>query len=133
MSVDFTDCQEIKDRLTDEERKVYDDVTNVFKHNVLSTKVLNIIFAIILLYACFALLPVWVAASLIGIKLAIPVAKLIHIVYATIKLNKKYENFIKIINSIRLKIDNLEKNDSSNDEEDSDKTIKLNKNVSKFA
>ena len=125
MSIDFTDCPEIKDKLTDEERKVYDDVLNVFKHNVLSTKALNIIFAIILLYACFALLPVWVAASLIGIKLAIPVVKLIHIVYATIKLNKKYENFGKIINSIRLKIANLE--------EDSDKTIKLNKNVSKFA
>ena len=109
MSIDFTDCQEIKDRLTDEERKVYDDVMNVFKHNVLSTKVLNIIFAIILLYACFALLPVWAAASLIGLKLAIPVEKLIHIVYATIKLNKKYENFSKIINSIRLKISNLEK------------------------
>ena len=125
MSIDFTDCPEIKDKLTDEERKVYDDVSNVFKHNVLSTKALNIIFAIILLYACFALLPVWVAASLIGIKLAIPVVKLTHIVYATIKLNKKYENFGKIINSIRLKIANLE--------EDSDKTIKLNKNVSKFA
>ena len=125
MSIDFTDCPEIKDRLTDEERKVYDDVSNVFKHDVLSTKALNIIFAIILLYACFALLPVWVAASLIGIKLAIPVVKLIHIVYATIKLNKKYENFGKIINSTRLKIANLEK--------DSDKTIKLNKNVSKFA
>ena len=125
MSIDFADCPEIKDKLTDEERKVYDDILNVFKHNVLSTKVLNIIFAIILLYACFALLPVWAAASLIGIKLAIPVAKLIHIVYATIKLNKKYENFSKIINSIRLKINSLE--------EDSDKTIKLNKNVSKFA
>ena len=125
MNIDFTDCPEIKDKLTDEERKVYDDVLNVFKHDILSTKALNIIFAIILLYACFALLPVWVAASLIGIKLAIPVVKLIHIVYATIKLNKKYENFGKIINSIRLKIANLE--------EDSDKTIKLNKNVSKFA
>lgn len=125
MSIDFMDCPEIKDRLTDEERKVYDDVINVFKHNVISTKALNIIFAIILLYACFALLPVWAAASLIGIKLAIPVAKLIHIVYATIKLNKKYENFSKIINSIRLKINSLE--------EDPDKTIKLNKNVSKFA
>lgn len=125
MSIDFMDCPEIKGRLTDEERKVYDDVINVFKHNVISTKALNIIFAIILLYACFALLPVWAAASLIGIKLAIPVAKLIHIVYATIKLNKKYENFSKIINSIRLKINSLE--------EDPDKTIKLNKNVSKFA
>ena len=101
MSIDFTDCPEIKDKLTDEERKVYDDV--------LSTKALNIIFAIILLYACFALLPVWVAASLIGIKLAIPVVKLIHIVYATIKLNKKYENFGKIINSIRYKIAEIDK------------------------
>ena len=52
------DCPEIKDKLTDEERKVYDDVTNVLKHDVVSTKALNIIFAIILLYACFALLPV---------------------------------------------------------------------------
>lgn len=98
------DCTEIKDRLTDEERKVYDDVLNVFASNVVSTKALNIIFAIILLYACFALLPVWVAASLIGIKLAIPVAKLIHIVYATIKLNKKYKDFSKTIASIRYKI-----------------------------
>lgn len=106
MSIDFTDCPEIKDKLTDEERKVYDDVMNVFKHNLLSIKALNIIFAIILLYACFALLPVWVAASLIGIKLAIPVAKLIHIVYATIKLNKKYKDFSKTIASIRYKISN---------------------------
>lgn len=114
MNIDFTDCPEIKDKLTDEERKVYDDVMNVFKHDVVSTKALNIIFAIILLYACFALLPVWVAASLIGIKLAIPVVKLIHIVYATIKLNKKYENFGKTINSIRLKISNLKDNEYGN-------------------
>ena len=26
------DCPEINDKLTDEERKVYDDVSNVFKH-----------------------------------------------------------------------------------------------------
>lgn len=106
MNIDFMDCPEIKDKLTNEERKVYDDVLNVFKHNVLSIKALNIIFAIILLYACFTLLPVWVAASLIGIKLAIPVVKLIHIVYATIKLNKKYKDFSKTITSIRYKISN---------------------------
>lgn len=104
MSVDFTDCPEIKDKLTEEERKVYDDVLNIFKSNVVSAKALNIIFAIILLYACFVLLPVWVAASLIGIKLAIPIIKSIHIVYAIIKLKKKYENFDKIIASIRFKI-----------------------------
>ena len=97
-------CPEIKDKLTDEERKVYDDVMNVFKHNLLSIKALNIIFAIILLYACFALLPVWAAASLIGIKLAIPIMKSIYIVYAIIKLNKKYKNFSKTIASIRYKI-----------------------------
>lgn len=104
MSIDFTDCPEIKDRLTDEERKVYDDVLNVFASNAVSTKALNIIFAIILLYACFALLPVWAAASLIGIKLAIPIMKSIYIVYAIIKLNKKYKNFSKTIASIRYKI-----------------------------
>ena len=109
MSIDFMDCPEIKDKLTEEERKVYDDVLNVFKHNVLSTKALNIIFAIILLYACFALLPVWVAASRIGIKLAIPIMKTIYIVYAIIKLNKKYENFSKIIASIRYKIAEIDK------------------------
>lgn len=98
------DCPEIKDKLTGEERKVYDDVMNVFKHDVLSTKALNIIFAIILLYACFALLPIWVAASLIGIKLAIPIMKSIYIVYAIIKLNKKYKDFSKTIASIRYKI-----------------------------
>lgn len=98
------DCPEIKDKLTDEERKVYDDVLNIFASNVVSTKALNIIFAIILLYACFALLPVWVAASLIGIKLAIPVMKSIYIVYAIIKLNKKYKDFSKTIASIRYKI-----------------------------
>lgn len=106
MNIDFMDCPEIKDKLTDEERKVYDDVLNVFKHDVLSIKALNIIFAIILLYACFTLLPVWVATSLIGIKLAIPVVKLIHIVYATIKLNRKYKDFSKTIASIRYKISN---------------------------
>lgn len=104
MSIDFMDCPEIKDKLTDEERKVYDDVMNVFKHNVVSTKALNIIFEIILLYACFTLLPVWVAASLIGIKLAIPIMKSIYIVYAIIKLNKKYKDFSKTIASIRYKI-----------------------------
>lgn len=107
MSIDFMDCPEIKDKLTDEERKVYDDVINVFKHNVVSTKALNIIFAIILLYACFALLPAWVAASLIGIKLAIPIMKSIYIVYAIIKLNKKYKDFSKTIASIRYKISNF--------------------------
>ena len=38
MNIDFMDCPEIKDKLTDEERKVYDDVLNVFKHNALPIK-----------------------------------------------------------------------------------------------
>ena len=105
----LVDISEIRKELNEEEKEIFDKVYKAMNAKSVTVRVLNLAFWAILLYACFTLLPVWVAASLIGIKLAIPVAKLTHIVYATIKLNKKYENFGKIINSIRLKIANLEK------------------------
>lgn len=51
------------------------------------------------LYVSFAILPLWAAISLIGIKLAIPVAK---------ELVKDDKNINKKLLSIRLKISNKE-------------------------
>ena len=105
----LVDISEIRKELNEEEKEIFDKVIKAMNTKSITVKMLNLAFAAILLYVCFTILPLWAAISLIGIKLAIPVAKIIHIVYATIKLNKKYENFGKTINSIRLKIANLEK------------------------
>lgn len=108
MNIDFIDCPEIKDKLTDEERGVYDGVFAALKSsNTVITKALSTAFSIILLYACFTLLPLWVAASLIGIKLAIPTVKAACVISAIKKLRKKYKNFDKILVSIRYKISKL--------------------------
>lgn len=108
MDISFLDCPEITDKLNKEERKVYYDVLDLFKfNNTVITKTMNIAFAIILLYACFALLPVWVAASLIGIKLAIPAVKFINMVHAVKKLKDKCKDFDRILASIRYKISKL--------------------------
>lgn len=108
MNIDFIDCPEIKDKLTDEERSVYDGVFTALKSsNTVITKALNTAFAIILLYACFTLLPLWAAASLIGIKLAIHTVNAICVISAIKKLRKKYKNFDKILVSIRYKISQL--------------------------
>ena len=100
----LVDISEIRKELNEEEKEIFDKVIKAMNAKSVTVSVLNLAFWAILLYVCFAFLPLWASISLIGIKLAIPVAKLIHIVYATIKLNKKYENFGKIINSIRYKI-----------------------------
>lgn len=67
---------------------------------------LNLAFWVILLYACFAFLPLWAAISLIGIKLAIPVAMFIKYVTVAKKLIKDDKDANKKILSIRLKIAN---------------------------
>ena len=105
----LVDISDIKKDLNEEEKEIFDKVIKAMNTKSITVKILNLAFAVILLYVCFTILPLWAAISLIGIKLAIPVAKLTHIVYATIKLNKKYENFDKIINSIRLKLASLKK------------------------
>ena len=71
--------------------------------------VLNLAFWAILLYACFAFLPLWAAISLIGIKLAIPVVKVVKYITVANKLIKDDKNISKKILSIRLKIANLKK------------------------
>ena len=70
---------------------------------------LNLAFWAILLYACFAILPLWAAISLIGIKLAIPIAKVIKYITVAKKLIKDDKDINKKILSIRLKLANKEK------------------------
>lgn len=70
---------------------------------------LNLAFAVILLYVCFTILPLWAAISLIGIKLAIPIAELVKYIIIAKKLIKDDKDANKKILSIRLKIANLKK------------------------
>ena len=70
---------------------------------------MNLAFAVILLYVCFEILPLWAAISLIGIKLAIPVVKFVKYITVANKLIKDDKNISKKILSIRLKIANLKK------------------------
>lgn len=70
---------------------------------------LNLAFAVILLYVCFTILPLWAAISLIGIKLAIPIAELVKYIIIVKKLIKDDKDANKKILSIRLKLANLKK------------------------
>ena len=70
---------------------------------------LNLAFWAILLYVCFAILPLWASISLIGIKFAIPVAKVIKYITVAKKLVNDGKNINKKLLSIRLKIANKEK------------------------
>ena len=75
----------------------------------ITVNMLNLAFAVILLYVCFTILPLWAAISLIGIKLAIPIAKLVKYIIIAKKLIKDDKNINKKLLSIRLKIANKEK------------------------
>ena len=74
-----------------------------------TVRALNLAFWAILLYAYFAFLPLWTAISLIVIKLAIPVAKVVKYITVANKLIKDDNNISKKILLIRLKIANLKK------------------------
>ena len=75
----------------------------------ITVNMLNLAFAAILLYVCFTILPLWAAISLIGIKLAIPIAELVKYIIIAKKLVKDDKNINKKLLSIRLKIANKEK------------------------
>lgn len=75
----------------------------------ITVNMLNLAFAVILLYVCFTILPLWAAISLIGIKLAIPIAELVKYIIIAKKLIKDDKDANKKILSIRLKIANKEK------------------------
>ena len=105
----LVDISDIKKDLNEEEKEIFDKVINVMNAKSVTVSMLNLAFWVILLYVCFAILPLWAAISLIGTKLAIPVAKIIKYITVAKRLIKNDKNISKKLLSIRLKIANLEK------------------------
>ena len=105
----LVDISEIRNELNDEEKEIFDKVCKAMNAKSVTVSILNLAFAAILLYACFAFLPLWAAISLIGIKLAIPVAKFIKYITVAKKLINGDKDVSKKILSIRLKIANKER------------------------
>lgn len=105
----LVDISDIKKDLNEEEKEIFDKVIKAMNTKSITVNMLNLAFAVILLYVCFAFLPLWAAISLIGIKLAIPIAELVKYIIIAKKLIKDDKDANKKILSIRLKIANLEK------------------------
>lgn len=105
----LVDISEIRKELNEEEKEIFDKVCKAMNAKSVTVSMLNLAFAVILLYVCFTFLPLWAAVSLIGIKIAIPIAEFIKYVIAAKKLVKNDKNINKKLLSIRLKIANLEK------------------------
>ena len=105
----LVDISEIRKELNEEEKEIFDNVCMAMNAKSVTASMLNLAFWAILLYVSFAILPLWAAISLIGIKLAIPVAKIIKYVTAANRLIKNDKNINKKLLSIRLKIANKER------------------------
>lgn len=105
----LVDISDIKKDLNEEEKEIFDKVIKAMNAKSVTVSMLNLAFWAILLYVCFSFLPLWAAISLIGIKLAIPVAKVIKYIIIAKKLIKDDKDANKKILSIRLKIANLGK------------------------
>ena len=103
----LVDISEIRNELNEEEKEIFDNVCKAMNAKSVTVSILNLAFAVILLYVCFAILPLWAAISLIGIKLAIPVVELIKYITVARRLVKNDKNISKKLLSIRLKIANL--------------------------
>lgn len=105
----LVDISEIRNELNEEEKEIFDKVCKAMNAKSVTVSMLNLAFWIILLYVCFTILPLWAAISLIGIKLAIPVAKVVKYITMAKRLIKDDKNINKKLLSIRLKIANLKK------------------------
>lgn len=105
----LVDISEIRNELNDEEKEIFDKVCKAMNTKSVTVSMLKLAFWAILLYSCFVFLPLWAAISLIGIKLAIPVAKVVKYITVAKKLVKDDKNINKKLLSIRLKIASLEK------------------------
>ena len=105
----LVDISEIRNELNDEEKEIFDKVIKAMNAKSVTVSVLNLAFWAILLYACFAILPLWAAISLIGIKLAIPIAELAKYIIIVKRLVKNDKNIHKKLLSIRLKLASLKK------------------------
>ena len=102
----LVDISEIRNELNEDEKEVFDKVCKAMNAKSVTVSMLNLAFWVILLYICFAALPLWAAISLIGIKLAIPVVKIIKCITVAKRLIKNDKNVNKKLLSIRLKIAN---------------------------
>ena len=107
----LVDISEIRKELNEEEKEIFDKVIKAMNTKSVTVKMLNLAFWVILLYVCFAILPLWAAISLIGIKLAIPVVKIIKYITVAKRLIKNDKNINKKLLSIRLKIANRKTNE----------------------
>ena len=105
----LVDISEIRKESNEEEKETFDKVCKAMNAKSVTVSMLNLAFWAILLYACFAFLPLWAAISLIGIKLAIPVAKVVKYITVAKRLIKDDKDVSKKILSIRLKIADLKK------------------------
>ena len=105
----LVDISEIRNDLNEDEKEVFDKVIKTMNAKSVTVSMLNLAFWAILLYVSFAILPLWAAIYLIGIKLAIPVVKIIKYITAANRLIKDDKNINKKLLSIRLKIANKEK------------------------
>ena len=105
----LVDISEIRKELNEEEREIFDKVCKAMNTKSITASMLRLAFIVILLYACFAFLPLWAAVSLIGIKLAIPVVEFIKYITVAEKLIKDDKDISKKLLSIRLKIANKER------------------------
>ena len=105
----LVDISKIRNELNAEEKEIFDKVCKAMNAKSITVSMLNLAFWAILLYVCFAILPLWAAISLIGIKLAIPVVKIIKYITVAKRLIKDDKNINKKLLSIRLKITNKEK------------------------
>lgn len=105
----LVDISEIRKELNEEEKEAFDKVCKAMNSKSVTASMLNLAFWAILLYVSFAFLPLWAAISLIGIKLAIPVVKIIKYITVANRLIKDDKDISKKILSIRLKIANLKK------------------------
>ena len=102
----LVDISEIRNELNDEEKEIFDKVIKAMNAKSVTVSMLNLAFWAILLYVCLTILPLWAAISLIGIKLAIPVAKVVKYITMAKRLVKDDKNINKKLLSIRLKIAN---------------------------
>ena len=105
----LVDISKIRKELNEEEKEIFDKVIKAMNAKSVTVGILNLAFWAILLYACFAFLPLWAAISLIGIKLAIPVVKIIKYITVANRLINDDKDISKKVLSIRLKIANLKK------------------------
>lgn len=102
----LVDISEIRNELNAEEKEIFDNVCKAMNAKSVTVSMLNLAFWAILLYVCFTILPLWAAISLIGIKLVIPVVKIIKYITVAKRLIKNDKNVNKKLLSIRLKIAN---------------------------